>query len=1041
METKSVRKSVKIAVFSLLSASLLTSHVLASSYGLSSRTDTQVRQSSSSNFDVLVPAKAKNGISYNVFSKFELSGKPLTVVNTDDTSGGVRGTGKADLIVIESNNISLKDQFSILGSPVDILFITRSASGKLTCEQCSFDNVGRVTMAAAAPSYSSSAKTVNGIGDLTTVRDGKVTVKGLVSPGLQSLELIADTIDTSGTIDTNLRAENHPESGMIIVDRGSKVVGAGGINMFTGRLKVSYEDLAVKSATLSSAWSTIKGKFRAATIAIASPNNIVIDADMSTMSDALSTSQHNGKLYAPTEGVFVQSLGKYKSKEYQNIHVKATAKLSSDNHLSLKSLSNIHILKQGNKQAKVIGGDMTLIALNDVLQQGYVAADEVKVSANQFINNGVVESANIDVETEKSIYNSFGGKVLGKNVTLYSKSGAVINGSRTDKAVYLDSALSIGGEGYDIDKQFGIWQSLDDDPDIKSQINSANSVSTVSASILADNLDIQAKIIENINPYRLKKADSVNWDAGIRVNGIKANQVAIEAERSIKLKASEYVLNSSAIMGLNGGGEFLVNSPIFSNERYEISFESYPYRVVEYSQDDSKKNEIGHYKSGTETKILTYSPPGRVFSFGDFQFSRGGTSDPKKVQSSKLFNEVSYFQAFKDVRFFNSTIKSIGLEIGTDTENTDFEGMTSCLNYRRCNREYVTTRTEAETLLAFEGNVSGVNGEVATESDLVIRNINSVDTDKQIVISNIVNNYVSKNSNRLDEKYIWGIGLCKIWNTCVYEYRLEKVEVVSDFVKGEVSLYTGFTAKPDNWPTGKPWSDDYKDLTSFKISQPYKFKVNWKEKYDEDQGDKELDSTGYTLKQIEEAAKTYLQVTSFKKASTNNRYGKLLYSYIDLNTIDVFKERDSDTITINYVQRDKFLVTYYKRFEYEEKQYLRKKVNLTQLMKYLPVEYLRPNLPIELNGSNMNIAITNYLKTIPTTIDYPKNPHRGFRGDFKTFDRTTYRSHKVIGNNIEIEYTRIIKTYGCVNYGGCHWFNRAIYEKTILTKSQLSHYL
>ncbi|TOQ61971.1 hypothetical protein CGG90_24765, partial [Vibrio parahaemolyticus] len=76
----------------------------------------------------------------------------------------------------------------------------------------------------------------------------------------------------------------------------------------------------------------------------------------------------------------------------------------------------------------------------------------------------------------------------------------------------------------------------------------------------------------------------------------------------------------------------------------------------------------------------------------------------------------------------------------------------------------------------------------------------------------------SKNSKRLDEKYIWGIGLCKIWNTCVYEYRLEKVEVVSDFVKGEVSLYTGFTAKPDNWPTGKPWSDDYKDLTSFKIS-------------------------------------------------------------------------------------------------------------------------------------------------------------------------------------------------------------------------------
>ncbi|HHX8708933.1 TPA: hypothetical protein ACVO4A_004582, partial [Vibrio diabolicus] len=108
----SVRKSVKIAFLSLISASLFTGHAIASSFGFSSRTDTQVLQQSSSNFDILVPAKAKNGISYNVFSKFELSGKPLTVVNTDDTSGGVRGTGKADLIVIESNNISLKDQLS-----------------------------------------------------------------------------------------------------------------------------------------------------------------------------------------------------------------------------------------------------------------------------------------------------------------------------------------------------------------------------------------------------------------------------------------------------------------------------------------------------------------------------------------------------------------------------------------------------------------------------------------------------------------------------------------------------------------------------------------------------------------------------------------------------------------------------------------------------------------------------------------------------------------------------------------------------------------
>ncbi|MCS0397192.1 FhaB protein, partial [Vibrio diabolicus] len=943
----SVRKSVKIAFLSLISASLFTGHAIASSFGFSSRTDTQVLQQSSSNFDILVPAKAKNGISYNVFSKFELSGKPLTVVNTDDTSGGVRGTGKADLIVIESNNISLKDQLSILGSPVDILFITRSASGKLTCEQCSFDNVGRVTMAAAAPSYSSSAKTVNSIGDLTTVRGGKITVKGLVSPGLQSLELIADTIDTSGTIDTNLRAENHPESGMIIVDRGSKVVGAGGINMFTGRLKVSYEDLAVKSATLSSAWSTIKGKFRAATIAIASPNNIAIDADMSTMSDALSTSQHRGKLYAPTEGVFVQSLGKYKSREYQNIHVKATAKLSSDNHLSLKSLSNIHILKQGNKQAKVIGGDMTLIALNEVHQQGYVAADEVKVSANQFINTGLVESANIDVETEESIYNSFGGKVLGKNVTLYSKSGAVINGSRADKAVFLDKALTIGGEGYEVKKQFGIWQSLDDDPDIKSQINSANSVSTVSASILADNLDIQAKIIENINPYRLEKADSVNWDAGIRVNGIKANQVAIEAERSLRLKASEYVLNSSAIMGLNGGGEFLVNSPIFSNERYEISFESYPYRVVEYSSGDHKKD-IANYKYGTETKILTYSPPGRVFSFGDFQFSRGGTSDPKKVQSSKLFNEVSYMQVFKDARFFNSEVKSIGLEVGTNYTQSDFKGATDCLSYRKCNRQDVVTRTEAETLLSFKGNVSGVKGQLNSESDLTVTNIEPLLLEVQGIINDIVSNYIEKNKVGLERYFKVNNYIYKDYYD--FEFQFRDLSRVGDYVEGKVILCQTLKKKYHN----EPWFEALKEQTCHENHK--KLKENWKVIHDELLAERELGNTGYTLQQLKKAAFNYV----IDKAPGNfhqeiHYFGNYEYLYDVITKVDVFINENNDQyVDITYEGVVVELSKELGEFEWDMEPGKFEKIPLSSLVVYLPHEELNEKQLRNLNVNNIN---------------------------------------------------------------------------------------
>ncbi|HGZ6434247.1 TPA: FhaB protein, partial [Vibrio parahaemolyticus] len=820
-----------------------------------------------------------------------------------------------------------------------------------------FDNVGRVTMAAAIPSYASNAKSINSVGDLTTVAGGKVSIKGLVSPGLQSLELIAENIDTSGIVDTNLRAENHPESGMIIVDRGSKVVGAGGINMFTGRLKVSYANLAMKSATLSTAWSTIKGTFRAATIAIASPNNIAIDADMSTMSDALSTSQYNGKLYAPTEGIFVQSLGKYKNTSHQNIHINANAKLSTDNHLSLKSLSTIRILKQGNKQAKVIGGDMTLIARNDVHQQGYVAADEVKVSANQFINNGVVESANIDVETEKSIYNSFGGKVLGKNVTLYSKSGAVINGSRTDKAVYLDDALTIGGEGYEVNKQFGIWQALKD----QSAIKSASGASTLAASILADNLDIQAKRIENINPYHLKKADSVNWDAGIRVNGIKANQVAIEVERSLKLKANEYVLNSSAIIGLNGDGEFLVNSPIFSNERYEISFESYPYRVVEYSSGDHKKD-MANYKYGTETKILTYSPPGRVFSFGDFQFSRGGTSYPKKVQSSKLFNEVSYMQVFKDARFFNSEVKSIGLEVGTNYTQSDFKGATDCLSYRKCNRQDVVTRTEAETLLSFKGNVSGVKGQLKSESDLTVTNIEPLLLEVQGIINDIVSNYIEKNKVGLERYFKVNNRIYKDYYD--FEFKFRDLSRVGDYVEGKVILCQTLKKKYHN----EPWFEALKEQTCHENHK--KLKENWKVIHDELLAERELGNTGYTLQQLKKAAFNYV----IDKAPGNfhqeiHYFGNYEYLYDVITKVDVFiNENNDQSVDITYEGVVVELSKELGEFEWDMEPGKFEKIPLSSLVVYLPHEELNEKQLRKLNvnninSSNLHKAVSNFSKS------------------------------------------------------------------------------
>ncbi|KNC65187.1 hypothetical protein AC626_24685 [Pseudoalteromonas rubra] len=84
---------------------------------------------------------------------------------------------------------------------IDVVFTTTSAS--LTCKSCSFDNMGRVTLLNGTFSDT----------NLDSRSTGKIAIENLFAPGIQSLELIAKSIVTTGVIDTNLRAERHPRGG------------------------------------------------------------------------------------------------------------------------------------------------------------------------------------------------------------------------------------------------------------------------------------------------------------------------------------------------------------------------------------------------------------------------------------------------------------------------------------------------------------------------------------------------------------------------------------------------------------------------------------------------------------------------------------------------------------------------------------------------------------------------------------------------------------------------------------------------------------
>ncbi|NRD73816.1 hypothetical protein HQQ94_11315 [Shewanella sp. VB17] len=841
----------------------------------------------------LVPAKPVRGISYNVFSRFDLANTNLRIYNGGQ---GATNNGSASLIVIQATNIKLSANIEIIGRPADILFITNSTrTNSINCQQCSFSNVGRATFAAATTKSVSSILASGTVNNLVTNSTGSVTVNGLSAPGLQSLELMANTVQTAGTIDINLRADIHPQGGHIIHPQGSKIVGSGGISLYAGLMTIGYEKLKVSAATVVNQAFVVGGKLRAASIAVVSPKHITLatSANLSTLSDIIATSTHNNDFYAPIEGIYIQGVGKHTSSAQHNVTL--SGKLFSDNRVSIKSLNKV------NLHSAIVTKDLSVIAATMVRNKGSVQAQQVEIAANTFINNGQIAATDVAVETQQSIYNSFGGNIKSNTLILKSNNGAVVNGSRSHYENYanvptilpisIDMTAKKYGIFYDINEKRGTFQK------------------NVSAHIVANDLTIVADVIENINPYFIDKLPSANWDAGISINNAQAKQVSIEAEYALDLKGYKYIVNASAIIGLHENGQANINTPTFSNERYKIQFETYVYRRVDYSHDKNKTNK--RYNSGTTSKILAYSPPGRLFSFGRFIHSYGLNKNQaastravnKEVQS---INEMSYFEVFNDSHFYKGKVSSIGLELTKEYTSVDINALRGCLTYRHCEREDITTSIEAETLFAVTGNIYGVKKGLESNTDLDIVGIGPMSNDARRVVNKIVDEYIATHTTELNG-YAWGnkpdVNVfswlenvdCLYRATCSFE--VLSSEIVGDLVQGQIAI-----KKITYLPPYGNYTASISEVQQFKT---YQFKVNFQQILDAEMVDRDVDGTSYTHRQLTTAVENFvLQAervvfpsglnTSYKYRSTKN----------DLTSVKYFV--DGAKLVINYMQIDDY---------------------------------------------------------------------------------------------------------------------------------------
>jgi len=803
----------------------------------------------SGNLDDILVTTIKNvdsKISFNQLANFSVT-RPLTIYNGVRKSDATDYSDAADTIFIAANSVALSSHIKIIGAPADLIIMSLSGT-PITCNNCSFSNAGRVTLAHGTYNNSES------IGDITARSSGSISITNLTAPGVVSLELMAETINISGIIDTNLKADIHPQGGMIIHEQGAKIVGSGGVNIYPGRTTIAYQNLEIKD-TVSAGALNFSGSINAASISITSPNNITIpqNSKLNTLSDALSSSTRNDQFYAPLEGIFISTINNI------NASINISGSLTTDNSISIKSHKDVYL----SSSNKTVTNKLELLAQGIVSTHGLIQSTSFDVAATEYRNTGNIQSQTVLVDTTQNIFNSYGGTIKANTVTLVSKAGSLINGSKSNLKNYdvTNVPLSIDLTAL----QWGVKANA--------STPGGSVTSNLSAHIIANKIYIDTLRLENINPYSLIQPDNISQSSSISVNNYDSNKVSIQAENELKIVARSYVLNSSAIIGLNQAGIFHLNTPKLSNERYHLKVDTFKFTQLSLSDDNSRQHDV--ITSGNTTKVTEYSPPGRIYSFGDVRFNHV-TNGAK----SEFINEFSYFEAFQNIYFYKADIRTLGLETGTTLTSTQLQAVKRCLMRNRCEQSSTTTSAEAETLFSIHGNVYGINPELPSLSDLVIDNINVLEAQIGIAVKDFLASF-------------------KYGTFSEFEYGYVKKSNVDN--NSDTLFATVIECRHGEVNKGERYWDLNPTCTERSITQNITQLLNI---ISDDNG---FNDTGYTYSQLRSAAKKYIEPLNFVNNFDNAPFYVIGQNAFKDKTFSTLTETNKE-ITIIYTERIEFSV-------------------------------------------------------------------------------------------------------------------------------------
>ena len=655
--------------------------------------------------DVMVaidPANASR-ISINPSSIFNVSANPLQILNLSPSiivnEDGDEIAVLPPLVVIVADSIELSNQIELVGPASDILFVATgdgASAGTIACNDCEFKNFHRVTFAVADREGGVFSNEITSIGRLNSAQNGSISISNLTAPGVLGFEALASNITLTGEINTHQRVVKDFLGGYVNDDAGDLVMGSGSVSLLMGGVDWNYEEQEIKQATVLGLNHQLSGSIKSVNINITSSEGLILDSNIDTRTDLLSSIRYRNQLYILNEEVFIQTLGDalldFEAGIWQMFQIDSA--IHSNGSIDLKSFTNINLESLVNE---ISGGSVELTAGAAINNSANITASNSIYMAGDAIENEGDLVANFLVElwAENSLSNQYGGKISGKTVDISAKKGAVRNGSRTPyKSIAADKPdlLTITDDYFNtLDPlRTGIFYSNDFNVETSSVGNLVMALDS-SAHILGETITINGAAFENINPY-YENVSPDNSAEEPYYNGLlysnekisldvdKVKQISVSAEKVLDIETENYILNSSAHMLVQAvDGTMALKTASLLNERYRVLnglkktktiytstsdplsekadqlWESGEY-LVRYGDfgfyDKTEMKQPETFEDRYETRVLSYSPQGLIVSLGDIAIEA----------SSSFVNNLGYFEIFGNASFNSPIVHDLGLE-------------------------------------------------------------------------------------------------------------------------------------------------------------------------------------------------------------------------------------------------------------------------------------------------------------------------------------------------------------------------------------------